>query len=56
MTTPTRPASDIAYLCRALKAPSPAQAFGRLAERARQEEWSYLPVTRPALGRRHGVR
>ena len=39
--TPTRPSSDLAYLCRALKAPSMARAIDRLAERARQKDWSY---------------
>jgi len=32
-----RPASDLAYLCRALKAPSLLDATGRLGERARTE-------------------
>ena len=41
MTKAGKPSTDIAYLCRALKAPSLAQSFGRLAERARQEEWSH---------------
>jgi len=35
------PSSDIAYLCRALKAPSLAAAIERLAERARAEGWSH---------------
>src|SRR5215207_4982528 len=35
------PSSDIAYLCRALKAPSLAAAVERLAERARAEGWSH---------------
>jgi len=56
MTTPTRPASDIAYLCRALKAPSLAQAFGRLAERARQEEWSYQEYLAACLEREVAAR
>src|SRR5881275_2288221 len=37
----TKPASDIAYLCRALKAPSLAAAVERLAERARAETWTH---------------
>jgi len=41
MTKPSRPSTDIAYLCRALKAPSLLKSFPRLAERARQEEWSH---------------
>ena len=32
--TTSRPAADLAYLCRALKAPAMAQAVERLAERA----------------------
>src|SRR3954449_8867756 len=34
-------ASEIAYLCRALKAPSLAAAVERLAERARAESWTH---------------
>ena len=37
----TRPATDIAYLCRALKAPSLAQSVERLAERARTDGWAH---------------
>jgi DNA replication protein DnaC len=37
----TRPASELAHLFRALKAPAAARALPKLAERARQEEWSY---------------
>ena len=33
--------SDLAYLCRALKAPSLAAAVKRLGERARAENWSH---------------
>src|SRR3954447_7377145 len=40
-TTNTKPAADIAYLCRALKAPSLAAAVERLAGRARAENWSH---------------
>jgi DNA replication protein DnaC len=36
-----RAASDLAYLCRALKAPSLLDASGRLGERARTERWSH---------------
>src|SRR5688572_30568228 len=36
-----RPASDLAYLARALKAPALLEATGRLAERARAEGWSH---------------
>ena len=37
----TRPASDLAWLCRALKAPSLAASIERLAERARSEGWTH---------------
>jgi len=37
----TRPASELAHLFRALKAPAASRALPKLAERARQEEWSY---------------
>src|SRR3954453_1692244 len=36
-----KPRSDLAYLCRALKAPSLAAAVERLAERARAENWTH---------------
>jgi len=39
--TPAKPKSDIAYLCRALKAPSLAASVERLAERARAEGWTH---------------
>jgi DNA replication protein DnaC len=37
----SRPASELAHLFRALKAPAAARALPKLADRARQEEWSY---------------
>src|SRR4051794_10258865 len=37
----TRPASELAHLFRALKAPAAATALPKLADRARAEEWSY---------------
>ena len=40
MTAP-RASSDLAYLCRALKAPSLFKSVDRLAERARTEGWSH---------------
>jgi DNA replication protein DnaC len=40
-TTTTKPAADLAYLCRALKAPSMAAAVDRLAQRARDESWTH---------------
>jgi hypothetical protein len=39
--TSTKPASDLAYLCCALKAPSLGAAIDRLAERARAESWTH---------------
>src|SRR5436305_9809920 len=36
-----RPNSELTHLFRALKAPAAARALPNLAERARQEEWSY---------------
>src|ERR1700730_16682017 len=41
MARATKPNTDIAYLCRALKAPSLAASFERLGERARAENWSH---------------
>ena len=37
----SRPDSELAHLFRALKAPAAARALPKLAERARQEQWSY---------------
>ena len=37
----SRPVSDLAWLCRALKAPSLAASIDRLAERARAEGWTH---------------
>ncbi len=37
----SRPAAELAHLFRALKAPAAAHALPRLAERAREEQWSY---------------
>src|SRR3984893_13484310 len=41
MARATKPNTDIAYLCRALKAPSLAASFEPLGERARAENWSH---------------
>ena len=41
MASTTKPPTDLAYLCRALKAPSLAASVQRLAERARTESWSH---------------
>ncbi len=37
----SRPTSELTHLFRAMKAPAAARALPNLAERARQEEWSY---------------
>jgi DNA replication protein DnaC len=37
----SRPSSELAHLFRALKAPAAARALPKLAERAREEQWSY---------------
>src|SRR5215208_3306363 len=37
----SRPTSELAHLFRALKAPAAARALPKLADRARQEQWSY---------------
>ena len=36
-----RPSSELAHLFRALKAPAAARALPKLADRARQDEWSF---------------
>jgi DNA replication protein DnaC len=56
MTTKTKPASDIAYLCRALKAPSLAASVDRLAERARSEQWSHEEFLAACLEREVAAR
>src|SRR4051812_2829396 len=37
----SRPTTELAHLFRALKAPAAARSLPKLAERAREEEWSY---------------
>jgi len=54
--TRKRPSADIAYLCRALKAPSMARAVDRLAERARQEEWTHEEFLTACLEREVAAR
>src|SRR5262245_34145454 len=56
MTTPTKQTSDIAFLCRALKAPSLAAAVGRLGERARAESWSHEEFLAACLEREVAAR
>jgi DNA replication protein DnaC len=54
--TKTKPASDLAYLCRALKAPNLAQAVSRLAERARTESWTHEEFLAACLEREVAAR
>jgi DNA replication protein DnaC len=54
--TPTTASADIAYLCRALKAPSMGRAVERLAERARQEEWTHEEFLAACLEREVAAR
>ena len=56
MMTKTKPAADLAYLCRALKAPSLAGAVDRLAERARTEGWSHEEFLAACLEREVAAR
>jgi DNA replication protein DnaC len=56
MATKSKPASDLAYLCRALKAPSLAQAYERLAERARSESWTHEEFLAACLEREVAAR
>jgi DNA replication protein DnaC len=46
----TRPASELAHLFRALKAPAAARALPTLADRAREEQWSYERFAEVLLG------
>ena len=43
-------ASELSHLFRALKAPAAARSFGALADRAREESWSYERFTEVLLG------
>src|ERR671936_1781140 len=45
-----RAASELAHLFRALKAPAAARALPALAERAREEAWSYERFAEVLLG------
>ena len=56
MATATKPASDLAYLCRALKAPSLALSVERLAERARAESWTHEEFLAACLEREVAAR
>src|SRR5437763_15092826 len=46
----TKTASELAHLFRALKAPAAARALPQLAERAREESWSYERFAEVLLG------
>ena len=45
-----RPNSELTHMFRAMKAPAAARALPNLAERARQEEWSYERFAEVLLG------
>jgi DNA replication protein DnaC len=51
-----KPKSDLAYLCRALKAPSLAAAIDRLAERARADGWTHEEFLAACLEREVAAR
>src|SRR5918996_5534856 len=51
-----KPTSDLAYLCRALKAPSLGRAIDRLAERARTEGWTHEEFLAACLEREVAAR
>jgi hypothetical protein len=46
----TKTASELAHLFRALKAPAAARALPKLADRAREEQWSYERFAEILLG------
>jgi DNA replication protein DnaC len=52
----TMPSSDLAYLCRALKAPSLAASISRLGERARTESWTHEEFLAACLEREVAAR
>jgi DNA replication protein DnaC len=54
--TTAKPKSDLAYLCRALKAPSLAAAIERLAERARTDNWTHEEFLAACLEREVAAR
>jgi DNA replication protein DnaC len=56
MATRKPPTADLAYLCRALKAPSLAQVIERLAERARSENWTHEEYLAACLEREVAAR
>jgi DNA replication protein DnaC len=56
MASPKRPAADLAYLCRSLKAPNLLGSVERLAERARSETWAYEEFLAACLEREVAAR
>src|SRR5215207_1893876 len=54
--TATKPSSDLAFLCRALKAPSLAASIDRLATRARDESWTHEEFLAACLEREVAAR
>jgi DNA replication protein DnaC len=56
VTAGSKTTADLAYLCRALKAPSLADAAGRLAERARADAWSHEEYLAACLEREVAAR
>jgi len=54
--TLSRPSADLAYLCRALKAPALAAAIDRLAERARTDDWTHQEFLAACLEREVAAR
>jgi len=55
-TTTRRPTADLAFLCRALKAPSLAASIDRLAERARTDGWTHEEFLAACLEREVAAR
>ena len=55
-TAAKKPADDVGYLCRALKAPSMAAAVERLAERARADGWTHEEFLAACLEREVAAR
>ena len=56
MSARTKTTADLAYLCRALKAPSLLDAAARLAERARADAWSHEEYLAACLEREVAAR
>ena len=52
----SKPSADLAYLCRALKAPSLAAAIARLSERARAADWTHEEFLAACLEREVAAR